>query len=134
MKSMAAIYKNKKKDRSFGIIAGCILLGYSAYYYFQYTTFIIWLIVLGTLITLTAFIVPRMIYPFRVSMETIGHWMGIINTYILLTLIYVFLFTPLNLIFRITGKDTLKLKWNKRVDSYWMEKSIQNESLMKNQF
>ena len=131
---MSAIKKDEKKDRSFGIIVGCILSGYSVYCYFHLNTFIIWLMALGTLIVLTALIIPGILYPFRVGMETIGHWMGIINTYILLTLIYFFLFTPLNLIFRITGKDTLKLKWNKQVDSYWMEKSIQNESLMKNQF
>jgi len=83
---------------------------------------------------LIAIFSPRMIHPFRVGMETIGRWMGIINTYILLTLIYFFLFVPLNLIFRMTGKDTLKLKWNKRVESYWTEITPQNESSMKNQF
>ena len=131
---MSAIKKDEKKDRSFGIIVGCILSGYSVYCYFHLNTFIIWLMALGTLIVLIALIIPGILYPFRVGMETIGHWMGIINTYILLTLIYFFLFTPLNLIFRITGKDTLKLKWNKRVESYWTEMTPQNESSMKNQF
>jgi len=131
---MSAIKKDEKKDRSFGIIVGCILSGYSVYCYFHLNTFIIWLMALGTLIVLIALIIPGILYPFRVGMETIGHWMGIINTYILLTLIYFFLFTPLNLIFRITGKDTLKLKWNKRIDSYWTDKVPQNDSSMKNQF
>ena len=131
---MEAIKKNKKKDRSFGLTFGFLLLGYSAFSFLYLNTFITWIISLGTLIMLVAILSPRGIHPFRVGMETIGHWMGIFNTYILLTLIYFFLFTPLNLIFRITGKDTLKLKWNKRVESYWTEMTPQNESSMKNQF
>ena len=126
--------KNIKKDRSFGLIMGLLLAGYSAYSYFQLNAVIIWLMAISVLITLVALFIPRFIYPFRVGMETIGHWMGIVNTYILLTLIYIFLFIPINLIFRLTGKDTLKLKWDKQTDSYWMNKTQQNESSMKNQF
>jgi len=69
-----------------------------------------------------------------VAMEAIGHWMGIVNTYILLTLIYFTLFIPVSLLFKITGKDNLKLKRDKRVSTYWVEKTPQNESSMKNQF
>jgi hypothetical protein len=67
-------------------------------------------------------------------MEFIGHWLGIANTYILLTLLYFILFIPLHLIFKLTGKDDLKLKWSKNAGSYWIETPKQNESSMKNQF
>jgi len=131
---MVSIKKNEKKDRSFGLIIGIIVIGYSGYVYFQLNTINLWLMGIGFLITLTALFIPRFIYPFRVVMETIGRWMGIVNTYIVLTLIYFILFIPVNFLFKITGKDSLKLKRNKRVSTYWVEKTPQNESSMKNQF
>jgi membrane-associated protease RseP (regulator of RpoE activity) len=131
---MASIKKNEKKDRSFGLIIGIFLIGYSGYVYFYLDSINPWLLVTGLLITLAALILPRFIYPLRVAMEAIGHWMGIVNTYILLTLIYFILFIPVSLLFKITGKDNLKLKRDKRVSTYWVEKTPQNESSMKNQF
>jgi predicted membrane protein len=131
---VASIKKNEKKDRSFGLIIGIFLMGYSGYVYFHLNTFNPWLLVIGVLITLATLLIPRIIYPLRVAMETIGHWMGIVNTYILLTLIYFILFIPVSLLFKITGKDNLKLKRDKRVSTYWVEKTPQNESSMKNQF
>ena len=131
---MVSIKKNEKKDRSFGLIIGILLMGYSGYVYFLQHTIHPWLMVLGLLITLAAIFFPGIIYPFRVAMETIGYWMGIVNTYVLLTLIYFILFIPVSLLFKITGKDSLKLKRDKRVSTYWIKKTPQNESSMKNQF
>lgn len=131
---MDGIKKNDKKDRSFGLIVGILLLGYSAYTYFQYHTIHPWITATGFFILISAFFIPRVIHPFRVGMEFTGHWMGIINTYILLTLIYILLFIPVSLIYKITGKDVLRLKRDNIVSTYWIEKSHQENSSMKNQF
>jgi len=126
--------KNKRKDRLFGLITGLFLLGFSMYSYFQLNITTPWLIGIGCIITLAALFIPNIIYPFRTGMEIIGHWMGIVNTYVLLTLIYILLFLPLNLVFKISGKDTLKLNWDKRKSSYWNENTQQDDSSMKNQY
>ena len=131
---MARIKTNKKKERSFGLIAGIICLGYSAYSYYQVHFFNLWIIGFGVFFILAGLIMPILIHPFRLVMECVGHWLGVANTYILLTLIYIFLFIPLNLFFKITGKDNLKLKWKKEVSSYWIERPQHEESSMKNQF
>ena len=131
---MGRIKTNKKKERSFGLITGIICLGYSAYSYYQEHAFNTWIIGFGVFFILAGLIIPIMIHPFRLVMEFVGHWLGIANTYILLTLIYIILFIPLNLFFKMTGKDNLKLKWNKEVSSYWIERPQHNESSMKNQF
>jgi len=126
--------KNKRKDRLFGLITGLFLLGFSTYSYFQLNITTPWLIGIGCIITLAALFIPNIIYPFRTGMEIIGRWMGIVNTYVLLTLIYILLFLPLNLVFKISGKDTLKLNWDKRKSSYWNENTQQDDSSMKNQY
>jgi len=131
---MDGIKKNVKKDRSFGLIIGILLLGYSAYSYYKYQTILPWFIVSGFFITITSCFIPRVIHPLRVGMEFAGRWMGIINTYILLTLIYILLFIPVSLIYKMIGNDILKLKRDKNILTYWMEKPHQENSSMKNQF
>jgi hypothetical protein len=67
-------------------------------------------------------------------MEIVGHFMGIANTYVLLTAIFVLLFIPTGLILKLMGKDSLKLKWDSRATSYWVDRPKSKTSSMKNQF
>jgi len=131
---MAAIKKDKKKDRSFGLIVGILLMGYSAYTFYRSHTISLWLTAPGFIITIVAIFIPRVIQPFRKVMEFAGRWMGIINTYILLTLIYILLFIPVSLIYKMTGKDVLKLRRDNIASTYWIAKIHQEDSSMKNQF
>ena len=131
---MTGMIKDKKKDRSFGLTVGILLIGYSAYTFYRSHTISPWLTVPGFIITIVAIFIPRVIQPFRKVMEFGGHWMGIINTYILLTLIYILLFIPVRLIYKITGKDVLKLRRDNIASTYWIAKTHQEDSSMKNQF
>jgi hypothetical protein len=125
---------NSKKNRSFGLIAGLIFFGLTFYQTLHGHSLNPWLLTAGILFGFAGLFLPFLINPVRIGLEYIGRWMGIVNTYILLTLIYIVLFIPLSLIFRITGKDDLKLKRNKPAESYWIETQSQDESSMKNQF
>jgi hypothetical protein len=131
---MTGIIKDKKKDRSFGLTVGILLIGYSAYTCYRSHTISLWLTVPGFIITIVAIFIPRVIQPFRKVMELAGHWMGIINTYVLLTLIYILLFIPVRLMYKMTGKDVLKLRRDNIASTYWIEKIHQEDSSMKNQF
>ena len=129
------IQKTKlKKNRSFGLIVGLILFGLTFYQTLHGHTLNPWMLTAGILFGFAGLFLPFLIDPVRIGLEYIGRWMGIVNTYLLLTLIYIVLFIPLSLIFKITGKDDLKLKWDKSAKSYWIEKQSQDESSMKNQF
>lgn len=56
-----------------------------------------------------------------------GYWMkfahvlGWVNTRIILSIVYFFIFTPLALIFRLMGKDPLGRHFE-AVDSYWAKR------------
>lgn len=50
-----------------------------------------------------------------------AHVLGWINTRIILSIVYFFIFTPLALIFRLMGKDPLGRPFE-AVDSYWAKK------------
>jgi hypothetical protein len=123
-----------KKNRSFGLIAGLIFFGLTFYRFLHGHTFNPLLLTVGILLVLVGLFLPFLLNPVRMGLEYIGRWIGVVNTYILLSLIYLILFIPLSLILKITGKDDLKLKRDKYADSYWIEKQPQIESSLKNQF
>ena len=125
---------NSKKNRSFGLSAGLFLLCLTFYQTLHGHTLNPWLLTAGILFGFAGLFLPFLINPVRIGLEYAGRWMGIVNTYILLTLIYIVLFIPLSLIFKITGKDDLKLIRNKTAESYWIETQSQDENSMKNQF
>src|ERR1700712_953700 len=86
---------------------------------------------IGVVLIILALLIPLWLNPLRIVWDKIGHVLGIINTYILLTLFYFVILTPLSLIMRLFGKDILKLKRNKR-DTYW-EAAAPNTGSMENQ-
>lgn len=87
---------------------------------------------IGSVLIMMALIVPLWLSPLKLVWDKIGHVLGIINTYILLTLFYFVILTPLSLVMRLFGKDILKLKRNKQ-ETYW-EPAAPKTGSMENQF
>jgi hypothetical protein len=77
---------------------------------------------------------PYWLTPLRIGWDKLGHVLGIINTYILLSLFYCVILTPLGLMMRLLGKDILKLKKSNSQISYWELSPTTEESKMENQF
>jgi len=126
--------KDNRKNRQFGFAIVAVCLVFVAYHYLKSHTFNTWMFMLGLLFFLMALLFPTLLQLLRVLMETLGHWLGIANTYVLLTIIYVLFFVPINLIFRITVKDILNLKRDSRAKSYWADSPKQADSSMRNQY
>ncbi|MDP4239331.1 MAG: SxtJ family membrane protein [Bacteroidota bacterium] len=131
---MSGIKKNIPKSRSFGLLIGLLCFCISTYIYLHTHTFNRWVPAIGIIFIISGLFIPRLIDPFRKFLEYVGNRMGLVNTYFLLTVIYLVLFIPLNLIFRLSGKDSLKLKKDDRITSYWIERPEQDEGNMKNQY
>jgi hypothetical protein len=87
----------------------------------------------GVTLLLLTLLVPQYLTPIRWLWEKFGHLLGIINTYVLLTLVYFVILTPLSLAMRLFGRDSLKLKRNKH-HTYWESANPTTEPGMKNQF
>jgi len=123
------------QNRKFGyMVAGASLLlaGYRIFGRHQPWW---WLLFgLGLLLMVMTIAAPGRLTALRSGWERLGHIMGIANTYVLLTLFYFFLLTPLALLMRLFGKDILKLKWQPKQSTYWEAAPPARESRMENQF
>ncbi len=82
--------------------------------------FIIW----ALLIPMTLVVVYR-------PWMKIGHFIGVINTKIVLTIVFYLLFTPIALLFKLLGKDPMNRKLSSdSISSYWKESKTQPKSHM----
>jgi len=126
------INEARKQNRKFGYTVGIALLVLAvlrALIKHKYG----WVLPgVAALLLLLALIVPLWLNPLRLVWDKIGHILGIINTYVLLTVFYFVILTPLSLIMRLFGKDLLKLKRNKN-ETYW-ESTSPKAGGMENQF
>ncbi len=76
------------------------------------------LVYLGLGIIVIGIILPRLLYlPYRLWMW-IGEILGWINTRIILSAIFFFLFTPIGILKKIFGTDSLRRKLDPKADSY----------------
>lgn len=128
-----AVNDNIKQNRKFGYVVGIALLVLAAFRIFIRHQDMWWILAgVGVILLLLSLVKPLWLSPLRLVWDKIGHVLGIINTYVLLTLFYFVILTPLSLIMCSFGKDILKLKRNKN-NTYW-ESTPTKTSGMENQF
>jgi hypothetical protein len=119
--------------RKFGLILGFAFLGIAAYTAYR-QKLVPELGVLAVGLLMLTLIYPKALAPVKWFWDKLGLILGTINTYILLFLIYFLIMTPIGLIMRLLGKDTLKLKPQNSGKSYWELAPAATDHLMERQF
>jgi ABC-type glycerol-3-phosphate transport system permease component len=123
------------QNRKFGYTVAIALIVIAAYRIFIKHQQGGWvLFAVAIVLLLFALVLPVLLSPLRLVWDKIGHVLGIINTYILLTLFYFLILTPLGLMMRIMQKDILKLKLRGDQTTYWEDTPLNVNSNMKDQF
>jgi len=116
---------NRKQLQNFGIIALvasaiiCLLLYLLKGIAIQWalTIFAAGLIIfLGSMISLR---LTRMIY---VCLVAVTFPIGLVVSFVLLAAFYFLLLAPLGLLFRLTGRDVLRRKFDPTAESYWQQR------------
>lgn len=121
-------------NRKFGLITGGACLLIATWQYFVHQHAIVWLLVIGILLMLSAVIIPQILNPLRLVWDRVGHVLGVINTAIILFLLYFLIITPVGLIMRLLGKSSLDLKFERNAATYWKPVKTTGQSSMKQQF
>ncbi|OKS84547.1 SxtJ family membrane protein [Mucilaginibacter polytrichastri] len=126
--------KTIKKNRDFGYVVGGFLFAIFVYRYFK-TAQLSWPYCAASFALLfTSIIIPRCLTSLRLLWETIGEWLGYVNSLLILTLIYFFIITPLGVISRLLAKDPLKLKTDKQATTYWEPVDSKIKTVLSHQF
>lgn len=133
---MINLIKNLQDDkqtlRKFGLTSSIALIVIAAIVYWRKDLLGLPLIVTATALTLTALIVPRVLkYVYYVWMS-VAMILQFIVTHIILTLLFFLVFTPVGLIKRTFGRDSMSRRFDPEVRSYWIEK--EHEELNKTRY
>ncbi len=66
-------------------------------------------------------LLPRILAPVEWAWMKLAHYLGTVMTFVLLTLTFFLLITPLGVIMRLFRADLLALKFNPQIESYWVK-------------
>lgn len=86
-----------------------------------------YLFIVSGLFLTTGLVAPKTLAPVEYVWMKVAHAIGVVVTYILLTLTYYLVITPTGLLMRLFGKDPMNRKFETDKRSYWIEVD-QNEA------
>ena len=93
----------------------------------------IWFLTVSLIFLVLGIINSKILKPLNKLWFKFGILLGKIISPIIMGAIFFLVVTPIGIIMKILGKDLLRLKYDKKKRSYWIEKSGP-KSRMKNQF
>jgi Saxitoxin biosynthesis operon protein SxtJ len=94
----------------------------------------LWAVGLGGLLLALGGILPQALAPIHKGWMWIGHLLGWINTRILLGVVFYGLITPIGIVFRLMGKDTMRQAFSETSPTYRVIRQPRPRSHMKFQF
>jgi hypothetical protein len=110
-------------ERIFGIVfAGIflILAGYGWYKQFS-NTWINLFLVLASVFLLCTLIAPKLLRPLNKAWYKLGLFLGRFVSPIVLGILFFIVITPVAIVTRLAGRDTLRLR-KQSTDSYWIDR------------
>ena len=126
--------KNKKVNNlSFGILFFIVFLILGFYPMYKGDNPNIYFLVLSLPFIILGILNSKILTPFNMAWIKLGEILGLIIAPIVMAVVYFIVLTPISLIVRVFGKDILNMKFNKKLESYWINRK-KNLGSMKKQF
>lgn len=124
-----------KELRQFGLLVGGVFSVIGLWPMFlREEPLRLWAVVLGSLLILLGSLAPTWLAPIHRGWMWVGHVLGWINTRIILGVIFYGLITPIGIVFRMLGKDTMRQSFSDTSSTYRVNRQPRPRSHMKFQF
>jgi hypothetical protein len=120
-------------NRSFGLLFFIVFLIISLFPLKNGENILLWALTLSIIFLILGLLNSKLLKPLNTLWFKLGATLGSIASPIVMGVIFFFVVTPTGIIMRLLGKDILKLKMYKNVESYWIKKN-EEKTTMKNQF
>jgi len=125
----------RKELRQFGLLVGAVFTVIGLWpLVFRGEPLRLWAIGVGGLLIAFGGILPQLLRPIHKGWMWVGHILGWINTRILLSIVFYAMVTPIGLVFRLMGKDTMRRAFAESSTTYRVVRSPRPHSHMKYQF
>ena len=107
-------------DRSFGLIFAALASAIALWPVLRGDALRWWLIGLAVLLAAVGLVVPKLLHPLNRAWMWVGRCLNRIVNPVLLGLVFFGVLTPLGLAMRATGRDPLRLRFDRSARSYWI--------------
>lgn len=125
----------KNEIRDFGLIVGCVFCLIGLWPMIRHGESLrLWAIVSGALLIVLGLAAPSILSPFFKIWMKAGHAMGWINTRVILGILYFWLITPMGVVMRLFGWDSMRRTPNPDAESYRVLRRARPPSHMKRLF
>jgi Saxitoxin biosynthesis operon protein SxtJ len=125
----------RKELRQFGLLVGAVFTVIGLWpLVFRGEPLRLWAIGVGVLLIACGGVLPSLLAPVHRGWMWVGHILGWINTRILLGIVFYALVTPIGLVLRLMGKDTMRQTVAESSTTYRVVRSPRPPSHMKYQF
>ena len=113
------IRSGRKELRSFSIILAVASLVIAGYISRRGEMLPVYFLILGGGFGLASLFIPKFLVPLYRIWMSFGIVVGTIASYIILTVVFILVVTPIGIFTRLLGKDFLNFKLDKSRPSYW---------------
>lgn len=113
---------SKKSLRKFGIVIGIILITIVIIFLWNSVSWKVLLLTLGGILLLNGIFIPNSLKDIYKIWMGFAFALGWVVSRIILTILFVFILTPIGLLAKIFGKEFIDLNFNKKNNSYWIPK------------
>ena len=117
---------NKVEAKRFGLIVGSVFMLLALPSFFKGKSLNLYLIIIASILFLFALILPVSLVPIYKAWMRFGIILGRINSFLLLSVIFYCVLTPIAIIRRIFSEDSKKFAYKIDRSSYWMKRVSSN--------
>ena len=124
------------RERSFGVVFAVVFAIIGGWSFLGGGEVRVWALIIGALFLCAAFVVPSVLKPLNILWFKFGLVLSKIVNPVIMFLLYITTIVPIGLLMRLFGKDPLYRKFDKQLESYWIERTPPGPEpdSMKNQF
>ena len=127
------IEKELSDGRQFGLLFSLLFGFFSIWSVYKNHILASSAFLISASILILAILKPRFLLPLNVAWIKFGNLLGAIVSPIVIGLIFLIFFVPLGVLFKITGRDELRLRV-KKVPGHWQKRELVDNSSFDTQF
>ena len=120
-------------NRSFGILFFIVFLIVAFWPLINNESIRLWSIIVSFIFLFLGLANSKLLTPLNILWFKLGILLGKVFAPIAMGIVFFAVVTPIGIIMRLLKKDILKKKYNKKLNSYWIDKD-NSQSSMRNQF
>ena len=109
----------ESNPKKFGLVMAAALTGLFLLRWVLSGSLAWWLLVPAICFLVASLLIPRVLTPVEAGWMKLAGWLGAVNSWILLTLVFAVVMTPLGLLRRLLGRPPIALRPDADCQSYW---------------